>query len=292
MTTSGKIDITTYAKLENEAEILSTLGEHNIEDVVETYTKLSQNMGKDIVDELIKRKAREELNKTSAGTPKIIKEHLEEISTKDRLTATDARTLNIVTTRADEINKISTHASYRGLTESEQKLDTANKIENALLRMSEYDDTASMIANNELTQKSLTNAKAQLNTNKINPTDVMKWRSEAEAIRTLRISPEGNTLNAYNTIAKTHGKEIADEITKRQISNDIQQLGGKEAETFAKNKLNEVISKAALSDRDIEVIEIVKNRQDDIERILRSKIYNGLSESDKQLDTFSKLERL
>lgn len=291
MTTSGKIDITTYAKLENEAEILSTLGEHNIEDVVETYTKLSQNMGKDIVDELIKRKAREELNKTSAGTPKIIKEHLEEISTKDRLTATDARTLNIVTTRADEINKISTHASYRGLTESEQKLDTANKIENALLRMSEYDDTASMIANNELTQKSLTNAKAQLNTNKINPTDVMKWRSEAEAIRTLRISPEGNTLNAYNTIAKTHGKEIADEITKRQISNDIQQLGGKEAETFAKNKLNEVISKAALSDRDIEVIEIVKNRQDDIERILRSKIYNGLSESDKQLDTFSKLEK-
>lgn len=55
--------------------------------------------------------------------------------------------------------------------------------------------------------------------------------------------------------------------------------------------LTDVMSKGFLADGDVELFNVVKTRSDDMAKVLDSPIYKGLSESDKQLDTFSKLEK-
>jgi len=55
--------------------------------------------------------------------------------------------------------------------------------------------------------------------------------------------------------------------------------------------LTDVMSKGFLADGDVELFNVVRTRSDDLVNVLDSPIYKGLSESDKQLDTFSKLEK-
>lgn len=55
--------------------------------------------------------------------------------------------------------------------------------------------------------------------------------------------------------------------------------------------LTDVMSKGFLADGDVELFNVVRTRTDDLVEVLDSPIYKGLSESDKQLDTFSKLEK-
>lgn len=55
--------------------------------------------------------------------------------------------------------------------------------------------------------------------------------------------------------------------------------------------LTDVMSKGFLADGDVELFNVVRTRTDDLVKVLDSPIYKGLSESDKQLDTFSKLEK-
>lgn len=85
--------------------------------------------------------------------------------------------------------------------------------------------------------------------------------------------------SAARTFEQTRKTMLYNKITTEGLPETIQR------------HLTDVMSKGFLADGDVELFNIVRTRSDDLVKVVDSQIYRGLSESDKQLDTFSKLEK-
>ena len=194
---------------------------------------------------------------------RLVKNKLDRISERGYKTTEDDEIIDVARNHIEDIDRILSSEIYDTLDGSTKQLDTVDKIKRGLSKISENDTlkdaTRSLIQNERIPPRSLERAKEALISGKMNKTEVTGWKEEEDFINTFKGFTRGAERGTYDTIKRSMGKEVADELVRNTITDEVDDIIG---ELERKNAFDKIFKGERLNTNEQMLIDDIINGRD------------------------------
>jgi hypothetical protein len=202
-----------------------------------------------------------EMPDTAAG--RLLRNELDDVLGKGFLSDGDVELFEIARARINDIDRVLNSEIYDTLDAGTKQLNTNTKIDTALSKVSENDAlkdaTRSLIQNGRIPPRSLERAKEALISGKMNKTEVTGWKEEEDFINNFKGFTRGAERGTYDTIKRSMGKEVADELVRNTITNEVDDIIG---ELERKNAFDKIFKGERLNANEQMLIDDIINGRD------------------------------